>query len=105
MEVIRHLDDPTAVPKGKEPPLTTEFEALWVPESVWTFWTRGAFLGLSRIDPQLLDFSIHRPVTTTTKLSRFEKKKNEAHKRLYEGESNEDLKYVLSRNLLNTKGT
>jgi len=24
---------------------------------------------------------------------------------LYEGESNEDFKYVLSRNLLNTKGT
>jgi len=24
---------------------------------------------------------------------------------LYEGESNENLKYVLSRNLLNTKGT
>jgi hypothetical protein len=28
------------VPRGKSPPVPTEYEARWTPESVWTRWRR-----------------------------------------------------------------
>ena len=65
----RQLDDPAALPTGKELTLTTECDTLWVPGPVQAFWARGTLLALSKTDPQFLDFSIHSLVNIPNELS------------------------------------
>jgi len=43
MEVSDQLHAPTALPRGKEPPVPIKYEAGWAPEPVWTRWWREKF--------------------------------------------------------------
>jgi hypothetical protein len=47
------LHAPTASPPEKESLLYTIYEALWIPEPVWTLWRRK-LLPLPRIEPRFL---------------------------------------------------
>jgi hypothetical protein len=40
LEVSGQLHTTVALPEGKEPPVTTEEEAEWVPEQVMTLWSK-----------------------------------------------------------------
>jgi hypothetical protein len=40
MEMGGQLHTPTALPQGKEPPVSIGYEAVWAPELVWTLWKR-----------------------------------------------------------------
>jgi hypothetical protein len=39
MEVSGHLHAPVPLPSAKEPPVPIGYEAVWLPEPVWTLWT------------------------------------------------------------------
>jgi hypothetical protein len=44
MKVSGQLQAPAALPPGEKLPVPIEQEAGWVPESVWTLWSREKYL-------------------------------------------------------------
>jgi len=51
----------TLFPK-KDPLVSIEYEAVWVPEEVWTFWRRETSLAVVGNKPQFLVCPVHCPV-------------------------------------------
>ena len=54
------LHAPTAISLEKEHPILIEYEARWVPESIWTFWREENPLPITEIEPRIVLIHLQR---------------------------------------------